>query len=191
MVLTRNQIAQLQRALPDLTSISESHRKSDNFENSSVSTSSSSSQENSYQREHFIVEYKNKLNNMASVSNISNPYAGESDLATKVGLSLYQKAVEVLPKDKNLGFDQDKSMEFSNEMDKANTRYVWGSIYFKIPDHDENNRDLLEDFSKLKLLDVIAHLNRFWHCITEDNVILVKDDSTFTKDMLNNDGWFH
>ena len=119
---------------------------------------------------------------MTTVSDISNPYAGEINLLTKIGLSLYQESIKGLPEEKKLSFNPEKSTNFKNQMDKANTKYVWGLVCFKIPDSSGTNQDFLEEYLKLKLSDVIAQSNRTWNCGTNDYIILVKGTS-FTKEM--------
>ena len=66
------------------------------------SNSSVSTQENFTKMEDWIVHYKSETINMTSVSNISNPYAGEIDLSRQFGLSLYQEAKKVFQKKRSM-----------------------------------------------------------------------------------------
>ena len=72
-------------------------------------------------------------------------------------------------------------MHFKSEIDKANTKYVWAFICFKIADKDGNDKDLLDEISHLTLQDVIKFSKIKW-CSTDDkNTIPAKINTTFTK----------
>ena len=121
MVLTRSQIRELSTALLDF----DSNTFSENLDSSSLTSFESqhlsdSSQDN-YEREDWNVSYDNESLSNMSISDISNPYAGEINLSDRVGVSLYSTAIKGLPEERKLVFSQEKAMHFKSEIDKANT----------------------------------------------------------------------
>ena len=90
-----------------------------------------------------------------SISDNTNPFAGEIKIGDKVGNSLFVKATKGLPDEEKLDFSIDNAQVFKSEMDTANANFVWGSVTFSINDENGTSQDLMEDFDKLKYSDVL------------------------------------
>ena len=99
----------------------------------------------------------------SSISDLTNPFAGVINLKDKVGLSLFAKATEGLSKDTKFNLSQDTARKTVEAIEHANQAYFWGLVCFKITAaKDGLNYDLITQYDKLTLNDVIEHSKAIW-----------------------------
>ena len=98
-----------------------------------------------------------------TVSDLTNPFAGVIDLTDKVGLSLFTKATEGLDKDNKFNLSQETARKTVEAIEQANQAFFWGHVCFKITAaKDSTDYDLITQYDKLKLTDVIEHSKTIW-----------------------------
>ena len=99
----------------------------------------------------------------ATISDLTNPFAGKIDLLDKVGLSLFNKATEGLGNDSKFNLSQETARKTVEAIEQANQAYFWGHVCFKInAAKDGSNYDLVTQYDKLTLEDVIVHAKGIW-----------------------------
>ena len=98
-----------------------------------------------------------------TISDLTNPFATTIDLTDKVGLSLFNKATEGLGKDFKFNLSQETARKTVEAIEQANQAYFWGHVCFKInAAKDSSNYDLVTQYDKLTLDDVILHSKNIW-----------------------------
>ena len=99
----------------------------------------------------------------ATISDLTNPFAGKIDLLDKVGLSLFNKATEGLGNDSKFNLSQETARKTVEAIEQANQAYFWGHVCFKInAAKDGSNYDLIAQYDKLTLEDVLVHAKGIW-----------------------------
>ena len=111
-------------------------------------------------------------NNMSSpISELTNPFAGVIDLKDKVGLTLYNKATDGLNDDNKFDFSQENAKRTVDSIEQANQAFFWGHVCFKIAAaKDGMDYDLITQYNKLTVQDVIAHSKVIWGSGTSYNI---------------------
>ena len=126
-------------------------------------------------------ENSNMADSSASISDLTNPFAGTIDLKDKVGLSLFTKATEGL----KIKFDLklETSRKTVESIERANQAFFWGAVCFKIPSiKDGVDYDLITEYNKLTEDDVIAHARTIWGSGTTYEILAAT--STLTEDIV-------
>ena len=125
-----------------------------------LSSDSSSSSESTDPPE---PDFENMTDVSATISDLTNPFAGNIDLKDKVGLSLFVKATEGLPKEQKFNLSQETARKTVEAIEQANQAFFWGHVCFKInAAKDGNDYDLITQYDKLTLQDVISHSKTIW-----------------------------
>ena len=98
-----------------------------------------------------------------TISDLTNPFAGIIDLKDKVGLSLFAKATKGLNKENKFNLSQETARKTVEAIEQANQAFFWGLVCFKITaSKDSLNYDLVTQYGKLTLQDVIDHSKLIW-----------------------------